>query len=177
MFLLSELKWAFAMITKYSFPITRHQWFDLHGYKKEKWRRKVPGIGDDPSIDWSENINGFAFIPFLDLIKYESIPYKRKYNVSRIFQVDSEDVEQQLKNYGIKDPKKDVLELTGADFEQSPFFDYLYFHNPSINDISSMMRHKTSKFTLLSNKNYKKGEEIRYLLSRYSNNDILLNQG
>ena len=44
------------MISKYSLPMTRWQWYDMQGLDKNKWRRKVPLLGDDLKIDYSTNI-------------------------------------------------------------------------------------------------------------------------
>ena len=85
MFEFNELLWAYSMINKYSFPLSRWQWYELHGLDKTKWRRKVPGLGDNPNITYTENIPGFVMIPFLDLISYESIPFKGKYRLSELY--------------------------------------------------------------------------------------------
>ena len=89
-------RWAYAMITKYSIPFTRWQWFDLHNLDKTKWRRKVQGLGDNPNIDYSKNIPGFIMIPFLDLISYESIPFTGEYKLRDLFAVDNPEVENYL---------------------------------------------------------------------------------
>lgn len=49
------------MISKYSFTMTRWQWFEMQGLDKNKWRRKVPLLGDNPNIDYSENILGYFY--------------------------------------------------------------------------------------------------------------------
>ena len=64
------------MITKYSFPLTRWQWFEMHGLDKD-WRRKVPLIEIiqiliilkifKVFIVSLSILKGFVFIPFLDL--------------------------------------------------------------------------------------------------------------
>lgn len=165
------------MITKYAIPMNRWSWFELHGLDKNKWRRKVPGLGDNPKADYSQNIPGYAMIPFLDLISYESIPFKGKYKLSELFAVDNPEVENYLQSIGIPEPRNAEIEIKGEGFEEDKFIDLLYFDNPGLNELSNLVRYGYRKVTLLANRNYQKGEEIRYLRNRFSNHDLLVNTG
>eukprot|EP01016_Furgasonia_blochmanni_P047626 TRINITY_DN7015_c0_g1_i3.p1 TRINITY_DN7015_c0_g1~~TRINITY_DN7015_c0_g1_i3.p1 ORF type:complete len:322 (-),score=105.38 TRINITY_DN7015_c0_g1_i3:55-1020(-) len=75
-------KWAYAVIQSRSIPLTRFEWYALHGYNKNTYKRNAPVQYKE--VDYTQDSPGIALVPILDLINHEDERIEGKYNVNKV---------------------------------------------------------------------------------------------
>ena len=174
---LKTMLWVHSMVGYYGREFSRHQFFKLFDIDALTYERKIEAKYEE---DESTDKPGAVLMTFIDLIQHENKQYISGKTIKQMLpqSLHTAEFTEYLKGIGM-DINNAPQEITGS-FDDQRIFDFLYFDNPNFQQSSyfnGRMKITDKGIKLKANRNYQKGEELRFSLGSYKNDEQIAKWG